>query len=85
MSTQTHTESDSDKSALQHAQDLHRSSLKVFLVFFVIALGAFWAAISEWGFVWRWIGMFAILVGFVSGIAGFISGVRVFQLSKEKS
>ena len=85
MLTQIRKESDSEKSALQHAQDLHRSSLKVFLVFFAIALGAFWAAISELGFVWRWIGMFAILVGFASGIAGFISGIRVFQLSKEKS
>ena len=85
MSTQAHTESDSEKTALQHAQDLHRSSLKVFLVFFAIALGAIWAAISEWGYVWRWIGIFAVLVGFASGAAGFISGVRVFQLSKEKS
>jgi len=82
MSASTSTEADSTRTALQHAQDLHRNSLKIFLVFFAIALGAIWAAISEWGFLWKWIGILAMFVAFASGVAGFISGVRVVQLSK---
>lgn len=40
----------SERSALQHAQDLHRSSLKIFLVFFAIARGAFWGRNLRMGF-----------------------------------
>jgi hypothetical protein len=85
MSTKPHTASVLEKTALQHAQDLQHTSLKIFLVFLAIALGAFWAAISDWGFVWKWIAGLAILAAFAAGVAGFVSGVRVFQLSKNSS